>query len=142
MEKERFSRFTFYPDKSGLHVSRYSFIVIGVLLLSFLLPMRGFSFSLCPFHWITGIPCFGCGLTRSVCSISSGHILAALEYHPFGLVAYALLIGLLSYAIFPSVRRRFDSIIQQKSGVVSALKWSVLVMFMLFGALRMYYFLF
>ena len=134
MKAENASLFT-------LHASRYLFLILGVFVLSFLLPVHGVAFPICPFRWITGIPCFGCGLTRSVCSLSQGHVWTSLEYHPFGLVVYIVLVGLLLYVVFPSIRRRIDSFIQQKTAVVSALKWSIIGLFMLFGALRTYCFL-
>ena len=46
----------------------------------------------CPLHATTGIPCPGCGLTRSVTSLLHGHIGESLAWHPLGPM---LLVGLL-----------------------------------------------
>lgn len=38
----------------------------------------------CPVHWLTGIPCPGCGMTRSFVAIARGQLPTALDYHPLG----------------------------------------------------------
>ena len=46
------------------------------------------SFSLvCPFRWLTGLPCPLCGLTRSCASLLHGHMVAALQFNPLGPLA-------------------------------------------------------
>ena len=47
------------------------------------------SLSVCTFRTATGLPCPGCGLTRSFCAISHGHLAAAWEFNPFGFGFYA-----------------------------------------------------
>ena len=39
---------------------------------------------LCPFRWLTGIICPGCGMTRSVMAFVRGDFLSSLHFHPFG----------------------------------------------------------
>lgn len=36
----------------------------------------------CPFKWITGISCPGCGMTRAFFSLISGDFIAAWNFHP------------------------------------------------------------
>lgn len=68
-------------------------IASAVLLASALLPLPkngailGLP-SLCPFHNITGLPCPGCGLTRSFVSMGHGHFVQALVWHPLGPVLF------------------------------------------------------
>jgi len=38
----------------------------------------------CPFKALTGIPCPGCGLTRSFTAMALGDLSSALDYHLFG----------------------------------------------------------
>ncbi len=65
--------------------------VIG-LVLSFVLPSDGMGIELCFFRRMFDLPCPGCGLTRSVSSISQGHFDKALLYNPFGYAAYVAFI--------------------------------------------------
>lgn len=44
--------------------------------------------SLCPFHNLTGLPCPGCGLTRSFVCCAHGQITAAFAYHPLGPILF------------------------------------------------------
>lgn len=45
---------------------------------------------LCSFRRMTGLDCAGCGLTRSFISIGHGRLADAWNYHPAGLLLYAL----------------------------------------------------
>jgi hypothetical protein len=42
----------------------------------------------CPFRTFTGIPCPGCGMTRSFCAIATGRLEDALNYHFFGIFLF------------------------------------------------------
>ena len=46
--------------------------------------------TLCWFKLMTGLPCAGCGLTRSVVLLMHGGVRASLAMHPFGIVAVGL----------------------------------------------------
>lgn len=45
---------------------------------------------LCSFRRMTGLDCAGCGLTRSFISIGHGRLADAWQYHPAGLLLYAI----------------------------------------------------
>jgi len=77
----------------------------AVLLLTVVMPSSGLPVTLCVFHAVTGLPCPGCGLTRSLASVSHGHVGDAFRYHPFGPVIYALLVGLTAAALAGEARR-------------------------------------
>jgi len=51
----------------------------------------------CPFRFITGIPCPGCGMTHSFISITQGNIWDAACFNPFSF----FLIFLLCISLFP-----------------------------------------
>ena len=79
-----------------------------LLLLAFLLPPpRGGAIgglpSLCVFHRLTGLPCPGCGLTRSVVCCAHGLFAASVSFHPLGVFVFAALV-VLSLARFAPLR--------------------------------------
>ncbi len=62
---------------------------------------------LCPFRLLTGLPCPGCGLTRSFCAMAHGHLHSALGFHLFGPALFfggVALVPLLAYQVI--TRRR------------------------------------
>jgi len=63
-----------------------------VLALGAILPAaRPLPFDLCLWHRITGLPCLGCGLTRSICQWMHGDWAGSLVMHPAGpFIALAL----------------------------------------------------
>jgi len=75
----------------------------GILLLAAVLPPSWVLSGppLCPFRLLTGLPCPGCGLTRSVVSFLHGDVAGAIAFHPLGplvvaALALAVLVGPLS----------------------------------------------
>ncbi|WP_223845521.1 DUF2752 domain-containing protein [Flavobacterium selenitireducens] len=51
--------------------------------------------SLCPFKMLTGFPCPGCGITKSLVSLYDGNLIESLRYHIFGLPTAIFCVGLL-----------------------------------------------
>lgn len=68
----------------------------AVLVLSVMLPLPGTDGriehipSMCPFYVVTGLPCPGCGLTRSFVCIGHGEWRQSLHWHPLGLLLFGL----------------------------------------------------
>ena len=56
---------------------------------------------LCPVRRTTELECPGCGLTRAFVSLTHGDLDAALGFHPFSPLVYAVLIGVLLWALVP-----------------------------------------
>ncbi len=77
----------------------------AALILTFVMPPDGLPVTLCWFHNVTGLPCPGCGLTRSLASVSHGHLGEAFRYHPFGPLIYAMAVGLTAAALAGEARR-------------------------------------
>src|SRR4051794_22012477 len=50
--------------------------------------------SLCPFKVLTGLPCPGCGLTRSTVALLHGDLSTSLYFHPLGAPMVAALMVL------------------------------------------------
>lgn len=66
------------------------FTYILIISLSFFIgPYLDSGVELCSMKYLTGLPCPGCGLTHSFCSISSGNFSDAFSYHFFGPFIYA-----------------------------------------------------
>ena len=72
-------------------------LLSGVFAASVLLPLphgRGGQIghlpSVCLFYHLTGLPCPGCGLTRSFVCLSHGDLFEALHWHPLGPALYLL----------------------------------------------------
>ncbi len=71
---------------------------LAVLLLSILLPLPDANGRLllppiCAFKNLTGIPCPGCGLTRSFVCLGHGHFADSVRYHPLGPILFLGFIG-------------------------------------------------
>ncbi len=87
--------------------------MILLLIASFFFPPDGISgLSTCSFHATTGIPCPGCGMTRSFACISHGYFKKAWDYHPFGFLLYSIMLFFLVYPllsrILPSMKERLN----------------------------------
>jgi hypothetical protein len=68
----------------------------------------------CPMLHVTGIPCPGCGLTRSTVLLLHGQPAQAISMHAFGpVVVVGLLMILLSLILPGSARRRFIDALEQ-----------------------------
>jgi hypothetical protein len=72
-------------------------LLSGVFVASVLLPLPtssteqiGHLPSVCLFYNLTGLPCPGCGLTRSFVCIGHGHLRESLHWHPLGLIIYGV----------------------------------------------------
>jgi hypothetical protein len=89
---------------------------------------------LCPFRLLTGLPCPGCGLTRSWVYLVHGDIGRAVVANPFGPVSIAAVLALAVAAIRARVRREpppdLDSLARRPWVLAVFAAW------LLFGAVR------
>ena len=81
---------TNYINKTG----QRKFLAIAAAVLTLLVPYLLHVFdhgnieeaqSLCPFKMLTGLPCPGCGITKSLIFLYQGDLRKSLHYHLFGL---------------------------------------------------------
>lgn len=56
-------------------------LYLGICFLPCLLAMHWFGIT-CPIKWLTGVSCFGCGMTRAWIQVLHGNIGMAFHYHP------------------------------------------------------------
>lgn len=80
-------------------------LALVVLLLAAALPAGGIGWILCPVRTLTGVPCAGCGLTRSVIRAARGEWVAALRLHPLGPMFCLGLLGVALSGLLPCVWR-------------------------------------
>lgn len=78
-------------DAAKTNAGAMFLLLSGVFAASVLLPLprgRGGQIghlpSICLFYHLTGLPCPGCGLTRSFVCLGHGRLLEALHWHPLG----------------------------------------------------------
>lgn len=46
----------------------------------------------CAFRWLTGLPCPGCGLTRSFCAVAQGDLVHGFHWHILGPLLFAAVV--------------------------------------------------
>lgn len=94
------------------------YVLLVVLLFALIHPPEGFGFDGCVWHRLTGRPCPGCGLTRSVTAVLHGQWGQAWHCHPFGFLPPAVFLLIAAAAALPAEgRRRLDEIIRRRSGL-------------------------
>jgi hypothetical protein len=92
-------------------------VLTGVLVTSVLWhPLDDGGFVLCLFRRSTGLPCMGCGLTRSFCAMGKGEVARAASFHALGplLFGAAVVFWLRSIAAVAGLDdavRRFDAFV-------------------------------
>lgn len=89
-----------------LHPLTTAMALVGFVMGAFFLPVKGFGVSTCGFLLTTGLPCPGCGLTRSVTCALNGLFASAWAYNPFGLVFALFFAGLGPLTFLPASWRR------------------------------------
>jgi len=113
-----------------------AFAVIA-LTLSFFLPTDGLGVSICWFKSLFGLPCPGCGLTRSVTCITHLQFSKAWGYHPFGPIVYALFVANALLLVVPHKNReRLKQRISRNNHWLRPIYFAVVLSFLAFGCLR------
>lgn len=72
----------------------WQLLTIEFLALTLVLSVYYFQLPIqCPFKWLTGIPCPGCGGTRALIAILHGHIIEAFLINPLSvlLIIFAII---------------------------------------------------
>ena len=104
-------------------------LAAAALLIAFLLPMPqngaiGVLPSVCTFHLTTGLPCPGCGLTRSVVSCAHGQWAAAFHYHPLGPIIFAAFVGLAAIGVLGLLQpQRVAQFFERTAKRTGEMKW-------------------
>jgi len=80
----------YFGTETGAQV--FNFILLsGVFLISFIYhPADEPRFTVCIFKNLSGLDCPGCGLTRSFCALSQGHLAKAFYFNKLGPFLYVV----------------------------------------------------
>ena len=114
--------------------ARWSLLCLAFLLAVFLHPPDGFSFRLCLFHLIYGVDCPGCGMTRGISHLLRGHMITALQYHPFSpLVLAYLIFQSLSLFLPLEFKRQVAIGLSRHEAKLGILFWILVSSFLLYG---------
>lgn len=113
-------------------------LALVVLVGSFLLPTAGVGIDVCLFKYMSALPCPGCGLTRSLTSMSHLHVADALAYHPFGLLIWPLVVLLgISNFIGEERRQRIGRWLSGRDRVGRRIYSGLVYAFVAFGLVRL-----
>ena len=94
--------------------------------------------SLCPFKMLTGFPCPGCGITKSIVSFYQGNFQESLIYHVFGIPVVFFCIGIiivLSYEIRFQTNIFSQHLFHKKLGIVLGVSLGI------FHLIRLFFFI-
>jgi hypothetical protein len=81
-------------------IAIWSLLAAGAVYLFIFEPGRSGFFPICPFRFLTGFQCPGCGITRALHLILHGHILTAFMLNPLFLISIPfILFAFLRYSI-------------------------------------------
>lgn len=84
------------------------FFIITIILMGmhFWQPPEHNLFITCYFKKMTGLPCPGCGITRSLCAMAKGDFVHSLKFHPLGLLIFIAIIVIWLKAIVELMFKR------------------------------------
>jgi hypothetical protein len=108
------------------------------LALAIATPPHGTGFSVCWFKNCTGLPCPGCGLTRSLSCGLHGMFLESLHYHPMGLLILFLLITIALVSLLPVIlKQRLGDYIASRALAFNSAYLAFVFGFIIFGIGRL-----
>ena len=95
----------------------------------------------CPFRLLTGLPCPGCGMTRSLSAMLHGNLALSFRYHPLGPVLFAGAVACLALPLLhPATVHRLQRALPRQEVVAATvvglflLVWLVRLAFILKGS--------
>ncbi len=122
----------------SLWLGKHCVIVAWVgLVIAALCPPHGFGISVCWFGGATGLPCPGCGMTRSLSCGLRGVWRDSWHFHPMGLLILALFIFTALQSLLPRpARERVAYCIKAHALWFNTAYLAFVVVFVSFGLAR------
>ena len=97
--------------RGALARMRVSCVIAWIVLIGgLILPTAGAGIAICPSKAVSGVPCPGCGMTRSVTNWMHGDVSEAMRYHPFGWAAVVVAAWFAIKPVLPRAVRRMDQL--------------------------------
>ena len=122
---------------SDLWLNRYLvFVSWAGLLLAAITPPHGFGFSICWIKAATGLPCPGCGLTRSISCALRGMVVESWQYHPFGFLILGIFVCAAAMSLMPDFRKKLASQIDSRPKLFGGIYAAFVAAFVGFGIAR------
>ena len=107
------------------------------LVLAVVSPPHGSGISVCWFEQTTGLPCPGCGLTRSLSCGIRGMFLESWHYHPLGLFILTLFVFTAAQSLLPKrFRDGLAGQLQVRAKAVNLCYLGFVTVFIGFGVIR------
>ena len=117
------------------------FLAGGIITASFIMPLRGIGIELCLYKRLLGIPCPGCGLSRSIINISHAQFAQAFLNHPFGFVIYPVILFLTIFILIPQkIKMLIIDFVRNKNKMISIVYLLTVYLFVAFGMGRAIFF--
>jgi hypothetical protein len=115
-----------------------TFCVAWISLIgAILIPPKGIGISVCWMRGQFGIPCPGCGLTRSLSCAMRGHFYESWQFHPFGLVILAMFLIVALVSLLPQAQRlQLADVMERRARFIRALFVVFVGAFCSYGLLR------
>ena len=126
------------PRACRLWLGRHCVLVAWLgLLLAALCPPHGVGVRACWLQAATGLPCPGCGVTRSLSCGLRGLFAESWHYHPMGLLILALFVFTAAQSLLPRTHRdRLAQYIQDRSVLFNSCYLAFIGSFLAFGGAR------
>jgi hypothetical protein len=124
---------------SRMLLGRFTRVLAAVVVAAaFVLPGDGTGFfQVCWFRSLSHLPCPGCGLSRSLASITHLQLGESVTYHPFGLLVFVLLSAILAVSLSPApIRARAAAWLDARDARVRSVYMTGVGAFLAYGAGR------
>jgi hypothetical protein len=132
-------RYLNHPQRAtSLWLGRHCVLVAWLgLLLALACPPHGTGISVCWFQAVTGVPCPGCGMTRSLSCGLRGMFADSWHYHPMGLPILVLFIFTAGQSLLRRIHReRIAAFLQDRAAFFNLCYLGFTGTFVIFGTVR------